>query len=567
MAPKYPSVSHRRKLWILGAVALPFLGLLLWSVLLIQSTQAASLGFAHCSTWTLETSRHMGVLEEVHEKALGLLHAERPEVESAALEASIDRLRASRQELGRRTGQEPDAYLTAVDRSISGYLDQVALARQHAQNLKALPAGSERELRWQKAMEAYAHLDHQHQTVLGALQALARYHKDMLELAIRSSRQNARQLALFAGASVLLAMGFCLAGGLAFYQQHRSQVLADFLQTLVDTIPDGVIAWDSQGDVIRLNPGFAALVGIPSLRHAMRPRIHTFLPEETVSRMEAASSERPVRLNLVHASGALRAVDASIGRIDHMGGPSFIALMRDVSNDVERERRMVESQWQADVGRRASAIAKDLEYAMHPVLFAQELLKPGGDAPPAQAEAWRTLHRASEQAALLLRQFSHTAATSEESPDVRVFDLQVCLREVIESFHINRGTMAGIDVDLDSDPSPVRGPESLVRRSLELLIQRAMDLASGRGSVLISSQQAAGWVAVQIQDPGRNETDAELARLFDPLFCLPGIPPVDGFGTYNVSETVHSMGGDIGIARTSHGWTEITLRFPLELTS
>lgn len=68
MAPMYPTVLHTRRLWILGAVALPFFGLLFWSGLLIQSTRAASLGIAHCSTWALETSRHLGVLEELHER-------------------------------------------------------------------------------------------------------------------------------------------------------------------------------------------------------------------------------------------------------------------------------------------------------------------------------------------------------------------------------------------------------------------------------------------------------------------------------------------------------------------
>jgi two-component system sensor kinase FixL len=507
------------------------------------------------------------VLEEVHERAVGLLHAERPDVESAALEAALDRLAASRRELARRTRDEPDSYLAVVDQSITGYLTQVSLVKQQALDLDRLPAGPEKTARWRQAMEAYAHLDHQHQTVLGAMQALARYHKEMLELAIRSSQRNARQLSIFAGVSILLATGFCLAGGVAFYQRHRSQALADHLQTLIDTIPDGVVAWNTQGDVLRLNPGLATLLGIPSLRHAVGWSIRTALSEETVRRLEEAPPDRPVRLNLVHASGALRAVDASVGHIDGVGGPHFIAVLRDVSHEVEHERRMVESQWLADVGRRASAIAKDLEYTMHPVLFAQDLLKPDSGSPASQVEAWKTLHRASEQAALLLRQFGHLAASSGEPPDERVFDLHVCLQDVIQSFHLNRGTMAGIEVDLDPGPSPVHGPVSLIRRSIELVIQRALDAAGGKTPIRVLSHQARGSVVVRIQDPGRGESDEELARVFDPVFCVPGAPINDGFGTFNVAETMRGIGGWVGIARTGRGWTEITFKFPLESAS
>lgn len=564
MAPMYPTVSRTRRLWILGAVALPFLGLLLWSGLLIQSTRAASQGFAHCSTWTLETSRHLGVLEELHEKATGLLHTERPEADSAALEAALDRLAASRQEFGRRTQEEVDPYLASVDRSISGYLSQVELAKRLAIEFSQLPAGPEKAARRQEALAAHAHLDHQHQTVLGSMQALARYHKDMLELAIRSSQRNAVRLSMFAAISMLIALGFGVAGGLAIYQKHRSNLLATFSQTLVDTIPDGVIAWSPQGEVHKLNPGMAELLGMPSLRHAMGLNIRLILPEDTVRRMEALSSDSPLRLNLVHASGALRAVDTRVGRIDHPGGPTHLAVMRDVSDQVERERRMVESQWQVEVGRQASAIARDLENTMHPMLFAQELLKPAGDSRPAQMEAWRTLRRASEHATLLLRQFNRTAANAEESPDVRVFDLQVCLQEVIESFHLNRGTMTGVEVDLDPEPSPVRGPATLVRRSLELLVQRALDAAEGNAPIRLFSQQKAGAVVVQIQDPGHGESEADLMRMFDPLFCLPGVPSGDAFGIFNVSETIRAMGGEASVARAANGWTEVTLRFPLE---
>lgn len=562
MAPMYPIVSRTRRLWILGAVAVPFLGLLYWSGLLIQSTRAASLGFEHCSTWTLETSRHLGVLEELHEKATGMLHAVRPEVESAALEASLDRLTASRQELGRRTQDEVDTYLTSVDRSISGYLSQVELTRRLALEFAQLPEGPGKATLWREALTAHAHLDHQHQTVLGSMQALARYHKDMLEKAIRSSQRNAARLSMFAGVSMLIALGFGVAGGLAIYQRYRSNLLATFSQTLVDTIPDAVIAWSPQGEVHKLNPGMAELLGMPSLRHALGLNIRLILPDETVRRMEGTTTESPLRINLVHTSGRLRAADARIGRIDHPGGPTYLAVLRDVSDQVERERRMVEARWQIEVGSQASAIARDLENTMHPMLFAQELLKPADDSRPAQMDAWNILRRASEQATLLLRQFNRTAASAEESPEIRVFDLRVCLLEVIESFHLERGTMHGVEVDLDPGLYPIRGPISLVRRSLELLIQRALDEANGEAPIQVLSQLEGDMAVIQILDSGHGVPEVELSRMFDPVFCLSGIPSSDGFGIFNVSTTLRGMGGEAAVARTDNGWTEFTLTFP-----
>ena len=566
MAPIFPSISKMRRLWILGAVALPFLGLLLWSGLLIQSTRAASLGFAHCSAWVLETSRHLGVLEDLHEKATGMLHAERPEIESASLEAAMDRLIASRLEFGRRTQDEVDPYLTSVDRSISGYLSQVELTKRLAIELAQLPAGPTKTARWQETLAVHAHLDHQHQTVLGSMQALAHYHKDMLELAIRSSQRNASRLSMFAGVSMLIALGFGVAGGLAAYQKHRSDLLAHFSQTLVDTIPDAVIAWNLQGEVQKLNPGMADLLGTPSLRFGKGLSVRLLLPDKAVHSLESASPGDCVRLNLVHATGALRAVDSRVGRMDHPGGPTYLAVMRDVSDQVERERRLVDSQWQIEIGQEASRIAKDLENTMHPMLFAQELLKPASVSRPAQVEAWKTLRRASEQATLLLRQFNRIAVGSAESPDTRLFDLQVCLLEVIESFHLIRGTMHGVEVDLDPGLYPVRGPISLVRRSFELLIQRALDEANGSAPIRVVSHQEGDMAVVQILNPGQTGSEADLGRMFDPVFCPPGIRAEDVFGIFNVAETLRGMGGKATVGRVDNGWTEFNLEFPLEGT-
>lgn len=563
MVSMHPIVPPDRKMWILGAVALPLLGLFLWSVTLIRSTRAASLGFEHCSTWTLETSRHLGVLEEAQEKATGLLHVEHPEIEAASLDAALDRLAASRQEFRRRTQNEPDPYLAAVDRSMSGYLAQVDLTRRQALELARLPSGPEKSRKWREALESQAHLDHQHRTVLGSFQALAHYHKDMLERAIRSSQRNANQLSVFAAISILIAVAFSLVGGLAVYQRYRTKLVADSLRTLVDTIPDGVLAWDTQGGIHQLNPGMAALVGLPSVQYATGLQLHHFLSQDAILRLESAPSGQPVRMNLVHATGALRAVDARVGHIPHAGEPAHFAVIRDVSREVERERRMATFWWQADIGRRSSAIVKDLEYAMHPVLFAQEILKPGEGARPAQVDAWNTLHRASEHAALLLRQLTHTAAAAEESPDVRVFDLHVCLQEVVESFHLDRGTIAGIEVDLEQDPGFVRGPASLVRRSLELLIQRALDVAAGGASVQVFSHLQDGQAVVRILNPGRGESEAELARMFDPLYCMSSDPTSDGLGTFNAAETIQAMGGGVSVAPADHGRTEVTLTFPL----
>lgn len=558
-----PFVSRTRRLLVLGAVALPFLGLLVWSGLLIRATREAFTSFAHCSTWTLETSRHLEVVEEVHEKASRLLHAQNPTVETATLEAAIDRLSASRGELGRRTSEEADPFLEAVDQAIRDYLAQVDQMRSLVLEVSRLSEGRVKTERKLEAFAAHAHLDHQHQTVLGALQSLARHHKEMLESAIRASQRNATQLSIFAGVSLLIAIGFGLAGGMAFYQRNRSRLVSRFVQKLLDTIPDGVVVWNRKGKLLKVNPGMTQLLGSNLGESWKGGGIRTLLPVSTVDRLEAAGPDETIRINVVHASGALRAVDVRVGTVEEDGVTPRIAVMRDVSTQVERERRLVEFQWQIQMGRQVTSVARDLERVLTPMFLAQEMILPGATVSHGQKEAWRTIQRSVEQASLLLRQFSRMAAHADDPPDVRVFDLQACLLEVIESFHLDRQTMAGIEIDMDPAPCPVRGPINLIRRSFELLVQRGLDSAAGRAPIQVRSQKTDGVAVIQILDPGDATIPGDPSRLFDPVFCLGGSVSDESFGLFNVAETLRTMGGMATATRTTNGWMEISLHIPM----
>lgn len=564
MVSVLPLVSRTRRLLVLGAVALPFLGLFVWSGMLIRTTRNAFTSFAHCSTWTLETARHFEAVEELHEKASRFLHVQEPSVETAALEASIDRLSASRDELGRRTQHEVDPNLQVVDRAIRDYLAQVEQVRTLAIDIGRLPEGEGKARRKLEALAAHAHLDHQHQTTLGALRALARTHKDMLESAIEASRRNATQLSIFAGVSLVVATGFGLAGGLALHQRNRSRQVSRFARKLLDTIPDGVVVWNRKGKLLRVNPGMHPLLGLPTEESWKGRSVRWLLSSASVDRMEAAQAGTPIRVNLLHTNGTMRAVDVRVGRLEEEGDSPRIAIMRDVSSQVERERRLVEFQWQIQVGRQVASVARDLERVLNPMFLAQEMILHRRADAHGQSEAWRTIQRSSEQASLLLRQFSRMAAQADQPPDVRVFDLQACLMEVLESFHFDRQTMAGIEIDMNPAPCPVRGPINLIRQSFELLIQRGLDAAHGLAPVRIRSQQEDGMAIIQFLDQEGEPDGVDPTRLFDPVFCLGGSISDEAFGLFNVAETLRTMGGMASASRTPEGWVEIALRFPME---
>jgi len=109
----------------------------------------------------------------------------------------------------------------------------------------------------------------------------------------------------------------------------------------------------------------------------------------------------------------------------------------------------------------------------------------------------------------------------------------------------------------------MRGPVGSIRKCFEVLIQRALGAAKGSLPIRVSTLKERNVAMIQILDPASPPPEADLARMFDPLFCLAASEPDDAFGLFNVSETMKSLGGSADVARAPDGWTVFTLRFPL----
>jgi signal transduction histidine kinase len=323
------------------------------------------------------------------------------------------------------------------------------------------------------------------------------------------------------------------------------------------------VAWNQKGEIIKINPGMQDLLGMAPSPFGAGPELASAFPADARHRLEAAAPEEVLRINLVHGDGGLRAVEARVGKVVHPGGELRIAVIRDVSAQVDRERRLLQFQWQIQLGRQIASVARDLERALNPLFLAQQILQPDQPVSPAHTEAWQVLRRSSEQAALLLRQFTRMAGNADESSDVRVFDLQASLIEVIEAFQADRGTAAIIEMDLHPAGWPIRGSVSLVRRSFELLIQRGLDVSAGTRPIRVKSRQEFGMCMIDILDPGTPHSELDPSRMFDPVFCLAGTAADTAFGLFNVQETMKSMGGSATVVRTPSGWTQFTLQFPL----
>ena len=561
-----PSPARRR--WFLAACLAPFALLLVFSTFLIRSARAAHHESDHCTIWTLETGRHLEVFEALHQKASPLLNA--PEIgrEIAAVDAASDALLRSRDELAQKTSGEWDASLDGVDKAVEHYTAQVNLLKASALAWEKAKPGTEKAETFASARVALAHLDHQYQEVLGAFRIMERSHRTRLEASIQATQRNNNQLSFFAAGSLLIALAFGAAGIAAIWLKIKSETASSFAKTLVDTLPMGLLAWGSDGIVLRANSGLGKLTGNLATGPRAGMSVNLFLPPTIRKSLEKAGPGDRITFNFPHASGRLLAVEASMGKAQSSEGLVHLAVLRDASRTTEAERRLLETQRMAEVGRNMAAFCRDLQRLFNPILLSIEMLnlKSRVDGNLSDEPAWRQLERSAKAALDLLRHIVQFANQDLEAEQLSTFDLNACVQDRVESFQAEGVPLGTLELELSTIPAMVMGPRDKVMTGLNLLIQRALDATGGGPTVKIRTWDEEEFNCIEITDSGDAIPASQIPRVFEPVYLTSMETSDSGFGLFNVAATIQGMGGSIHAERLEGGpeggWTRFLIQIP-----
>ncbi|MBI3130299.1 MAG: PAS domain S-box protein [Acidobacteria bacterium] len=555
-----PSPAQRR--WIITLCLVPFALLCIWSAVLIPSTRAVHHEMDHCTAWNQEIGRHRDVFESLHARASSLLTAPNVGIEAAGLDAAFAAFERSRETLGQKTHGEPDPSLAAVDQAVREYGRQMNLAREEALDWFRASPGIQNDAALSAAREAFAHLDHRRLDVLGAFQALERRHRARLEGAIQANQRNTARLSWFAAVALLISLGFGAAATSALWLKHKSESASHFAQTLVDTLPEGLLAWGRNGIVLRANAALARMTGHSAQVLVPGILVDRILPLDVRRQLEKADPGGRISFNLSHAAGRMLAVEASMGILHASEGSIHIAVFRDISRSTEAERRLLENRRMAELGENMAGFSRDLQRVFHPVLLSMEMLKRpegGGDS---GNPTWAQLERSVQATAELLGQIVKFANQDLHPERTSTFDMNACVQEVVESFQDQGTPMGRLDLDLASIPAMVGGPRERFKASLELLIQRALDATGGGPAVKIRTWDEDGFNCLEILDSGDCIPASQIQHVFEPVYLSTPNPSESAFALFNVASTIQGMGGQIQAERRDGGWTRFLISIP-----
>jgi two-component system, NtrC family, nitrogen regulation sensor histidine kinase NtrY len=338
------------------------------------------------------------------------------------------------------------------------------------------------------------------------------------------------------------------------------------LETIVETIPSGVVTLDGSGAVLQANRAFAALIGRREDVSLAGERIEALLPAECWEdlagvirrgqRMGAASTEMEM-----HARGRTIHLAVTSARLELAHRQQGTVLVVEDTTELLRAQRQLA--WK-EVAQR---VAHEIKNPLTPIALSAERI--GRHVERRQPDSMQVIRKCSEvilgcvgTLRTLVDQFS--ALAQFPAPQPRACDLNRVAEEAMALF-ADRLHGIAVEWDLELELPPVLADPESIRRALANLIDNAAEAMQGSLLRVLgihsSVSEDGGSVEIAVSDTGHGLTDEIRERLFLPFYSTKGRGT--GLGLSIAAKIVQEHGGSLRAEANSPKGARFLLRLPL----
>jgi two-component system, NtrC family, nitrogen regulation sensor histidine kinase NtrY len=338
------------------------------------------------------------------------------------------------------------------------------------------------------------------------------------------------------------------------------------LETIVETIPSGVVTLDDTGHVLQANRAFAVLMRQPEQAELRGQRLEALVPQEYMEdlagvirrgqRMGAASIELEI-----HVRGRAMHLAVTGARLELAGGKTGTVLVIEDTTELLRAQRQLA--WK-EVAQR---VAHEIKNPLTPIALSAERIgrhldRSQPDSPSIIRKCTEVILSCVGTMRTLVDQFS--ALAQFPAPQPRACDMNRVAEEALALF---AGRLDGITVrqELAPDLPMVLADPDAIRRALANLIDNAAEAMQGSLLRVLDITSGLGEdgtaVEIAVADTGHGLTDEIRERLFLPFYSTKHRGT--GLGLSIAAKIVQEHGGSIRAESNSPKGARFLVRLPL----
>ncbi|MCB1059879.1 MAG: GAF domain-containing protein [Calditrichaeota bacterium] len=360
--------------------------------------------------------------------------------------------------------------------------------------------------------------------------------------------------------------------------KDRYKDLQEYLSTILQSQPHGVIILDRDGNVDYANPQAVTILGGGI-------RIGAALQASTCCSL--ATANLTVAHNEFKQSGDFgrrtleisdRTVAYSFFRLtrSYDGRERAGLILEDVTVQKNLEHQLIESEKRSTVNQLAGGIAHEINNSLQPVkgrmeLLAMKLEREGVQLSESVQKDLSTISSLTERIEKIASNLRHLTKPSD--PSFTVVDMTQLLSSVVELLETTTGSLRGfthsteahglsLELDLEDDLEIFGDPHGLESAFINMIINSVHAMESmDSGTLKLSAHRVNDRIVVSVADSGCGIPPDQKARIFEPYFSTKGEHGT-GLGLPIVRNIAEIHGAELSLNSEVGVGTTITLSFP-----
>ncbi|MBT3178679.1 MAG: PAS domain S-box protein [Desulfobacula sp.] len=371
---------------------------------------------------------------------------------------------------------------------------------------------------------------------------------------------------------------------------ERKQMEADRERHLaaIEQVAEGVVIADSDGNIEYVNPAFEKITGylkqelIGKNSRILKSGEHDKLFYQQMWETIITGNTWNGRLTNRKKNGSFYIEEVTISPVlDKLGKIiNFVAIKRDVTDEIMVEKVLQQSQRMESIGTLAGGIAHDFNNILFPIMgYTEMLLMDTPEDSPARASL-KEIYTATLRAKGLVKQI--LTFSRQESSELMLLKIQPIVKEALKLIRSTIPTTIEIKQDINPDCGAIKADPTQIHQivmNLATNAYHAMEETGGELKVslkemefktldLINPDIAPGiYACLRIADTGIGMDKELINKIFDPFFSTKTIGKGTGMGLSVVHGIVTAMGGVIQVYSEPGKGTQFYVYFPIEKNS
>ncbi|MSR65071.1 MAG: PAS domain S-box protein [Verrucomicrobiae bacterium] len=342
-----------------------------------------------------------------------------------------------------------------------------------------------------------------------------------------------------------------------------------FLETVFNTIEEGIIVTDAAGKISYLNRATTELLGIPATT-GVGSHVSKYLPEMDWKKISSADREewrKVLSRELEVFYPKQRLIHFYVMPLDDEGEQAggLIIILRDITETQRKTEATIESEKTASITLLAAGVAHEIGNPLNSLHIHMQLLE-------------RELKRLPQDQTAKLREYVAVAkdevgrldtivtqflrAVRPARPNLEVGSINEVVREVVAFLKreiTNRDIL--VEKELSSTLPHILFDRAQLKQAFFNIIKNAMH-AMGKGGILhVSTGSTSDHVVVAFRDTGGGISEENLSKVFKPYFTTK--EEGSGLGLMIVQRIVRDHGGEIEIESDVGRGTTVRILLPL----